>query len=117
MRRRSDGRRNVMGNALQTKLEIVDGFLVDEEGEIHGHTEIVGGFHITDQASAEWLQKKIMDADATLLAIEAKQRAILANLEAERRRQIQRKKFLEWRYGPELIAYARANLLGTSKTW
>lgn len=101
----------------ETTLAVIDGYLVDDAGEIHGHTNCADEFHVVDQSSAEWVLAKMMDADAAISAVNAKEKVILENLRLERLHQQQRRQWFEFRFGPELKAYARANLRGKSKTW
>ncbi|HSW63361.1 MAG TPA: host-nuclease inhibitor Gam family protein [Dissulfurispiraceae bacterium] len=101
-----------------SKTEIVDGYIVDvETGEILG----VDGreeFRVTDGASAEWVLEKMAYEDAAVLALEAREKAILENIRAIRQKHDNRRKFLEYRFGEELAAFAKAALAGgKTKTW
>ena len=105
-------------NGQATQLtEVIDGFIVDELGEIVGHTSFADGFHVTDRSGAEWVLRKIMEADAQIVAMDIMAKAIMDNIDRDRKRQQQRRAFFEARYGAEVIAYAKANLKGKSKTW
>lgn len=101
-----------------TTLSVIDGYLVDPDtGEIHGLATVASDFHVTDIGAAEWVMQRLCETDAAIVGIDAKQRAILANLDAERRHQLARRKWIMGRFGPELEAFARANLKGKVRTW
>jgi hypothetical protein len=100
-----------------TQCEEIDGYIVSEDGEILGLAE-KPEFHVTDEDSAEWVLRKMQDADTILAGLEARERAILANLKRLKDEQQRRRNFLEFRFGKELEQFTRQQLAGKrSKTW
>ncbi len=100
-----------------TELTVVDGYLVDEQGEVHGHVQVQGDFHVTTQSAAEWVLQRMMEEEAQLLALDSMERAIASNIQKLRGRHANRRRFLDFRFRSELEAFARANLRGKLKTW
>jgi phage host-nuclease inhibitor protein Gam len=103
-------------------IEDADGYLLDEFGEIIGYREANPErdgeqFHVTNANGAAWVLAKMMDAEASLAGIAAKQKAILENIAAERRTHEQRLAFFRFRYAGELELFARDNLPRGKKTW
>jgi hypothetical protein len=94
----------------------LDGYIVDSEsGEVvgvfpaPGEVEVPAGatrFEVADQEGAEWVLKRLAEAESGLAAVEARRAALNANLDAMAAEHRARIKFLEWRFGPELGAWA-----------
>lgn len=101
---------------IETEI-LPDGTIVDQSGEIVGLSEVSGDFHVTDKDKAEWVLSKMLDQDAAIAGLNAKERAIIENIDTQRRYHDARRKYFEWRFGAELAAFARANLKGKQKTW
>ncbi len=100
-----------------TTLTVIDGYLVDDSGEIVGHAHAGTDFHIRDKESAEWVLKRFLDCDTAIAALDMEETAILANIDTVRRQHAARRKYLEWRFKAELASYANAVLRGRGKTW
>lgn len=99
----------------QTTVEI-DGIVYDAEtGEVLG--TVKPKFEVNDQESAEWVFKKLLDADAELAALAARKKALLENLGAMERNVQQRRDGLLYRFAPELENFARENLPKGKRTW
>jgi hypothetical protein len=98
-------------------LEVIDGYLVAPDGEIVGLAERPGEFHVADQASAEWVLDKMAKHDAEIAALEMRLKALQQNLQRMQGQEIRGRSFLEYRFGGELIEFARRNLKGRCKTW
>src|SRR5947199_2487393 len=78
--------------APENNLTVVDGYLVDDQGEIHGHVQAQADFHVVDRNSAEWVLQKMCEEDAQLVALDAMERAIVDNLQALRRQHLSRRR-------------------------
>lgn len=96
---------------------VIDGLLFDiETGECLGVWE-KPAFHVTDTEKAEWLMRKLWDYDADILALEAREKAILENIGKMKADVKQRRDGLAYRFGPELEQFAKENLPQGKKTW
>lgn len=99
----------------QTTVEI-DGLIYDAEtGECLG--AVSPEFHVTDQASAEWVMHKAFDLDADIVAIGARLKALSENLGKMKADKERQRSGLLYRFGPELEKFARENLPKGKKTW
>lgn len=78
-------------------------------------------FVVDTADKADWVMGKMLALDSEAAAIDssaivAQARAILANAESMKKDLTRRRDALEWRFGPELAQFAKANL-GKTKTW
>lgn len=90
-----------------------DGFWVDPDtGEVLGVVEPKPEFKVDDRSSAEWVLQKLMDAEAEVFAIQAREKAVLDNLAAQKKRAARKAEWLRARFGPELEQFARKELEG-----
>jgi hypothetical protein len=56
----------------QTEPVIHDGFIIDPEtGEVLGHIEKSGEFHVRDQESADWVLRKMLQAKTAIETVKA----------------------------------------------
>lgn len=102
----------------QATTEILpDGTIIDQNGEIVGWAEVGSDWHITDSGKAAWVMEKRMIEDGAIKGLMAQLTAISENLDKMIRFHERRIKDLDWRFGEELAAFARANLKGKQKTW
>lgn len=101
----------------QRPVENVDGYLVDEDGEIVGHAQHADEWHIATQDDAEWAMSLMLDEEATIAGLERKYAAILQHAKDQQAQHERRRRWLELRFGQELQAFARANLPRKGKTW
>lgn len=90
-----------------TVREIVVGeYVLDAEtGEVL-RPYIAEGFSVKDQASFDWVMKKILDAETDMNARQMKHNFILEQMKAEMKQAQSRVEWLKARFGPELEAYA-----------
>lgn len=97
---------------MEQETVVIDGLVIDvETGEVLGHESPT--FAVTDQASAEWVLARFLDADADI----AKAEAIVRNAQAILKRAKSRRASLEGRFLPELAEYAKQNLPKGGKTF
>lgn len=78
-------------------------------------------FVIDSRERADWVLGKMLVLDTEIAAIDnsaivQQARAVIANAEKMKADLARRRAALEWRFGPELAHFARANL-GKTKTW
>jgi len=90
-----------------TSREIVVGeYVLDADtGEIL-RPYIAEGFSVKDQASFDWVMKKILDAETDMNARQMKHNFVLEQMKAEMKQAQSRVEWLKARFGPELEAYA-----------
>lgn len=101
-----------------------DGLIYDVDpgtGEVLSVQAALPGFVVDSAERADWVLAKMLHADSEIAAINgsatvAQAKAILANAEAMTRRLANHRAALEWRFGPELAKFAKANL-GNTRTW
>ena len=90
-----------------------DGYYVDTEtGEITACAEQLSEFTVDSIESAEWVLQKMQEVESNILALETRKSAIIANMEAQIRQQQARANYLDFRFGPELRAFAERELAG-----
>ena len=96
----------------------IDGALYDAEtGEFLAFVDRAAAFAVVDQASAEWVLGKMLDAEAALAAVlqspeVLRAKAVLANAEALQKASASRLDSLHRRFDGELGDYARRELEG-----
>jgi len=101
----------------QTVIEI-DGYLVNELGEVVGMTsQPKPEFHVEDAESADWVLKKICDAESEAARIQLVLASVKERLETEVKAQLRRAEYLKYRFGGELEHFAKENLPSGKKTW
>lgn len=101
-----------MSEPAESKVIQHGDYLVDiETGEVLG---MVGTerFCVHDRDSAEWVLRKLWDAEAEVAAIRARRKVLLDNLEAMEAEHQRRVEWLRWRFGPELEEWATDELEG-----
>lgn len=104
---------------------IIDGYVVSADGEILGLAEAPQGktdFAVTDVESAEWVLRKMLEAQSAIEAIDQTSdvilaRSILANAEKLKKPHIAKIAWLETCFRDGLEAVARQNLPKKGKTW
>lgn len=91
-----------------------DGYLYDvETGEVLGHSEVAEAFHIETAEQVDWALERRARIEAELLAVRARKRALLENLAAIERDAERRLAWWEFRFRPEVVAFARSAIEGT----
>ena len=105
--------------ADRAELEVIDGYLVDADGEIHGMASVQADFHVTNEQTAHWVMQKMLLTEADIMAVDAMEKTILENLPRRLRapQKQSRRNYLAFRFNSELEAFARANLRGKLKQW
>ena len=103
--------------AAEIATVVIDGVIVDAEtGEVVGLAQ--PEFQVTDQASAEWVLEKIMDAELDAAREQMKLRALSENIQSKINRSNARAEWLRARFATELEVFARKELDGAkTKTW
>jgi hypothetical protein len=95
-----------------------EGYVYDvDTGEVLGRQDTPDAFTVDSTEAAEWALELRSKIEGNVAAIEARMRAITENLEAMRRAELRRLAWWEWRFGGQLIDFARRHLPGKSKTW
>lgn len=80
-------------------------------------------FKVEDEASANWLMEKLLAMDGDLVGLAAQKAALVKNVDSMIADVTRAREGMEYRYGPELHEFAKANLptnksgRTTSKTW
>lgn len=104
-----------MTNLETTTIIIQDGYKIDSEtGEVLGLAE---PFQVTDIKSAEWVMRKMHEAESQAKAYEAQAADILANLCKLTKFHRSKAEWLKTCYGSQLEEVAKANLIKGKKTW
>ena len=100
----------------QVEYVVIDGIRYDAEtGECYGPDQ-AQPFAVTDEASADWVLEKMLDADLEARKLRAKLKSITDNLGQQIKALDARVTGLERRFGPELRAYFEANPPKKGKT-
>lgn len=94
-----------------------DGYIVDADtGEVIGIAEIENTpqrFEVNDRASAEWVLSKIVEHESNIVGIEARKKAIVANLDAQAKAEANRVNFLHFKFDADLQEFADKQLAGS----
>lgn len=107
-------------------IETLTGYYVDDEsGEVVGHEDIVirdgsdadlpthqYDYIVNDISTAEWVLGKMAEAEAQVMAIDARRAAINANLDAQTKPYDARITWLHRRFADELERFAAKELEG-----
>lgn len=97
----------------EPEYEVVDGWRVSlRDGEVLGLDQPTSTFGVTDRDSADWVLGKIADVEARALAIQARKQAVAENFARQEKQLAGRLAWLERRFGPELEAWAKAQIEG-----
>ena len=89
---------------------VIDGFIINmETGEIVGMEK--PEFRVTDEASADWVLEKMMDAQTQIARIGIKRTALLENLESQEKVYLRKLDWLMARFSPELEEFAKGQLI------
>lgn len=89
------------------------GYWIDPEtGEVLGVVEPKPEFRVDSRSAAEWVLEKMSAAEAEMLAIQARKKALVEHLEIQRKAAERRRDYLLARFGPELEEFARQELAG-----
>jgi hypothetical protein len=99
-----------------------DGFIYRiDNGEIIGRNgddekPISEVWSVDSDEAAEWVLEQRAMIESRILAINARKRSMIENLDALANKEMRRLSWLEWRFAPSLIAYARKKLHGKERT-
>jgi len=106
-----------MSAAAELTTTVIDGVVIDAEtGEVLGLEK--PEFQVTDQASAEWVLERIMEAELDAHRQSMKLKALTENVQAAINRANSRAEWLKARFATELEEFARKEVEGAkSKTW
>jgi hypothetical protein len=95
-----------------------DGWVYDvETGEVVGLASAPDRFTVDSPESADWALQRRSEVEAEVAKIDAQLRAVTENLKAKRNAALRRLSYWEYRFGPALVAFARSQLAGKSRTW
>lgn len=101
----------------ETNIVNENGLIINTEtGEVIGVEGIQETFEVKDVSSAEWVMEKMQICDSDILALEARKRVLIENIDSMIRPLQRKRDWLETRYGEGLQNVARGNLKDT-KTW
>lgn len=93
-------------------VELIDGLWVDvDTGEVVA-LERMPDFQVVDDESAEWVLKKLMNAEADLASIEAREAAVMENFRLMKAQAQRRIDGIKHRFGSDLEHYAMTALDG-----
>lgn len=94
-----------------------DGYIFRvDTGEIVGHVDATERFRIDSVEAADWALNKRAEIDGLLLALRARRRALLDNMDQLEASLVRRISWWDYRFGSELIGFARTLLKGKSRT-
>ena len=94
-----------------------DGFIYRvDTGEVIGHAGANERFKIDSQDDADCVLEMRSKIEGDIAATEARIRGVLAQLEAIKAKHVRRLSWWEWRFGSDLIGFARSQLKGKSRT-
>lgn len=105
-------------NAQQRNTNTVeqDGFIIDtESGEVLGLA--TQEFHVTDEASADWVLKKLTESEAEIIKLNLMLESVAERLASERKAAERKVEWLKARFGAELEQFAKENLPKGKRTW
>lgn len=101
---------------LEVEYTVIDGLRYDTEtGECYGPDQ-AEPFRVTDEASADWVLEKMVDADLDVRRLEQKLKALQDNLGAQLKKAKARQVGLLRRFESELEEYYQANPPKKGKT-
>ena len=108
----------IEGNEDLPGVRFIEGYAYDvNTGELLYAAERGEGFKVDDQRSAEWLGEKLMGLDADIAALELQKQAVTQNVDRMVADKKRHKDGMLYRYGPQLEAFAKANLPKGKRTW
>jgi len=87
-----------------------------DTGEIVGHSGASELFDVQDHESADWVLELRSQLEGEITGLAARKRALVAQLDAQINAATRRLAWWDWRFSPSLIAFARSQLKGKSKT-
>lgn len=91
---------------------LVDGVWYDAETGEALSLDAKPGFQVTDEASADWVLERIMNAETEKARLETKRRAVIENLDRQVADAQRRVDGLHYRFDNELAHYAAGELEG-----
>lgn len=104
-----------MMQSPESTTTVVDGFIVSTEtGEVLGMEERGQQWLPENTRDVDWILGLLADADANILAIDARKQALLTNLEAQQADYERRRKYLLWRFENAIKKVATDELVGAS---
>lgn len=103
----------------ETRNTAVDpeGWVYDvDTGEVIGKDMVDDRFKVDTPEAADWALEVRSRIEGNILAIDERKRAVCRQLDAMRNDQIRRLSWWEWRFGSDLIGFARTLLKGKSRS-
>lgn len=89
---------------MEKEYTIVDGYKIDAEtGEVLEYIPPKPGFSVKDEDSADWVLKKILEADNEIQRIEARYQELIRTANSKKQR------LIEW-FEPQLKEYAKQHV-------
>ncbi len=93
-----------------------------DTGEVVGRLDdqqqpIAERFEVKDEASADWVLQIRSETESEIVKLDAQFAAFKKQYDARRNAQIRRLSYLEYRFSPSLIAFAKSQLVGKARTW
>lgn len=94
-----------------------DGWEYDvETGEVLGRADVADAFAIDSPERADWALELRSKIEGDLAGVNARLKAVTAQLQALRRQHERRLAWWDWRFSQGLVAFARSVLAGRSRT-
>lgn len=94
-----------------------EGFRYDvDSGEVLGFEGVTDAFVIDDREKAEWALRVRSEVEGQIAGVDARRRALLEGLDRQRAALVRRLSWWEWRFGGQLVAFARTLLGGKGRT-
>ncbi len=85
-------------------------------GEVLGRPDVHELFEVRSVDDAEWVLELRSAIEGEIAGVRARLKAIESNLRALESAQVRRLSWWEWRFAPSLVAFARRQLTGKSRT-
>lgn len=110
---------NLLINEELPSLIEIDGYKIDPAtGEVVEITALPKpDFRVTDAESADWVLKKICDAESEIARLDMVLASVRERLEADRKAQARRVEYLKAKFGADLEEFAKENLPKGKRTW
>ncbi len=94
-----------------------DGWIYDlQTGEVVGRTDADEAFQVNNDDTANWVLRLKSEIEGQIVGLDARIEALLGELKALRAEQVRRLGFIQYRYEPSLIVFARSRLKGKERT-
>jgi hypothetical protein len=95
-----------------------DGWIYDvATGEVVGLATAADDFRIDSPEAAEWALEVRSRIEGEIAGIDARIAAVTEQLQRLRKAKMRRLSWWEWKFGDQLVGFARTQLNGKSRTW